>query len=255
MLTVIRVWLASSLVLGIVMTADQLRRPRAAWEAAGRERRFWVALTIASGFHGLGPFSAVAYVTAVLPRFRAAAPAGPRASLQRLGSAAAVRPKARTAVEVLVLVAGILIFASSFIHAAVIVDHFEYWVPFGVCFAIVTCAQAAWVALVYREPRNRRVLVAGAVGNGVLVVVWVISRIVGVPFGPDPWRPEPVGTADALSTLDELAAIVLVAIVLAASRGSQVAISRIHLRLAPPWPGRCSSTASSRCSAPSITIA
>ena len=209
MLTAIQIWLASSFVLGVVLAADQLRRPRAAWEAAGRERRFWVALTIASGFHGLGPLSAVAYLTAVVPRFRAATPAAPHPAVQRVVSAVARRQGERTAIEALALVAGLLVFASSVIHAAVIADHLEYYWPSGVFFLAVACAQAAWSVLVYRRPRDGRLLLAGAIGNGVLVVLWVISRTAGMPVGPQPWRPEPVGAADVLATVDELAAVVL----------------------------------------------
>lgn len=39
MLTVALVWIASSYALAVVLAADQLRRPRAAWEAIGRDRR------------------------------------------------------------------------------------------------------------------------------------------------------------------------------------------------------------------------
>jgi hydrogenase/urease accessory protein HupE len=61
--------------------------------------------------------------------------------------------------------------------------------------------------------------------------VWAISRTIGVPLGPQPWRPEAVGVADVLSTLDELAAVVLVAAVLALrARGAW--ISPAYLRLA-----------------------
>lgn len=231
-MVVIRIWLLSSFALGIVLTIDQLRRPRAAWEAAGRERRFWVALTLASGFHGLGPFASVAYLTAVVPRFRSAGgAASPRAPVHWLGSAVAVRRRQRTAAEALALVAAILVFASSFIHAAVVVSHLEYYAPSGVFFLVVTCAQAGWAALVYRDPRNRRVLRAGIAGNGALIVLWAISRTVGLPIGPDPWTPEAVGAADVLSKVDEVAAIVLLGIVLSAAESSRVALTRIHARL------------------------
>ena len=186
MLTVVHVWLASSFVFAAVLLFDQLRRPVSAWAAAGRQRRFWVTFTLLMGFHGLGPFAAAGYLTVVVPRFRAGGPvAQPRPAAQWMGRAAAVREGQRTATEALVLVAALLIFASSFIHAAVIADHFDYWVPFGLAFAIATGAQAAWVALVYRAPLNRRLLVAGALGNGALVAVWAISRTVGHASRPE----------------------------------------------------------------------
>ncbi len=238
MLTVVHVWLASSFVFAAVLLVDQLRRPVTAWAAAGRQRRFWVTLTLLMGFHGLGPFAAAGYLTVVVPRFRAGGPvAQPRPAAQWMGRAAAVRGGQRTATEALVLVAALLIFASSFIHAAVIADHFDYWVPFGLAFAIATGAQAAWVALVYRAPLDRRYLIAGALGNGVLVAVWGISRTVGLPVGPQPWTPEPVGGADVFSTLDELMAVVLIVVVLAASRGGRIRVSRLGVRIASLFAG------------------
>jgi hypothetical protein len=140
-------------------------------------------------------------------------------------------PRRFTEAEELVLVGALLVFASSFIHTAVIVDHFEEFWLFGAFFAATTCLQAVWTVLVYGDPLNRRLLLAGAVGNGALVAVWAISRTIGVPLGPQPWRPEALGVADVLSTLDELAAVVLVAAVLALrARGAW--ISPAYLRLA-----------------------
>jgi hypothetical protein len=241
MVTVALYWIAASYVLGIGVAIDQLRRPLSEWQAAGRERRFWVALTLITGFHGLGQYVVAAYAIGVVPRFRAAASPGPRRVLQRL-SAAIVGgwqrttrgvPAARrfTAAEELVLVAALLVFASSFIHSVVIAVHFEEFWLFGALFAATTVLQAAWTVLVYGDPLNRRLLLAGAVGNAALVVVWTVSRTVGLPIGPRPWQPEAVGVVDVLSTLDEIAAVVLLAAVLAV-RGRRPSISPAYLRLA-----------------------
>jgi hypothetical protein len=234
-------WIAASYVLGIGVALDQLRRPLSEWQAAGRERRFWVALTLITGFHGMGQYVAAAYAIDVMPRFRAAGPTGPRQALRRL-SAAIMRgwrratshaPAARrfTAAEELVLVAAVLVFASSFIHAAVIADHFEEFWLFGAFFAAITGLQAAWTVLIYGDPLNRALLLVGAVGNGALVVVWTISRTIGVPVGPQPWRPEAVGVVDVLSTLDELVTVILVATVLGL-RSSGASISPTYRRIA-----------------------
>jgi hypothetical protein len=231
MLQVVQYWILASYVLGIVLAVDVMRRPISAWQEAGRERRFWCALTLVLGFHGLGEYAAVAYVAGVIPRFRRAVPAQRRPALQWLGRAVAIRPGERTAVEVFALVAALLAFASSFIHTAAIADHLDYYWLFGAFFAVVTCAQAVWAVLVYTDPLNRRLLLLGAMGSAALAVIWAISRTAGVPLGPQPWQPEPVGGADVLSTLDELATVVLVGVVLAARRGG-APISRIHIRVA-----------------------
>ena len=53
-----------------------------------------------------------------------------------------------------------------------------------------------------------------------------------MPVGPQPWTPEPVGGADVFSTLDELTAVVLIVVVLAATRGGRIRVSRLGVRLA-----------------------
>lgn len=242
MVTIAMYWIAASYVLGIGLAVDQLRRPLPAWEAAGRNRRFWVALTCLMGFHGLGEYAAVAYFVGVVPRFRPVEGAGPRRWLQGASAAfvrrgqrvdrAVTADRRRTATEELALVAALLVLVSSFIHSSQIAGHFEQYWLYGAFFAVVTILQAVWAGLVYRDPLNRRVLVAGALGNAALMVVWAISRTFGVPIGPRGWHPEAVGVIDVLSKLDELAAVVLIATVLARLRGTRESISPLYLRLA-----------------------
>ena len=63
--------------------------------------------------------------------------------------------------------------------------------------------------LIFQQPGNRRILVAGAAGSAAIVFVWLVTRTSGLPFGPNPWVPEAAGAADVISTLDEVGAIVL----------------------------------------------
>jgi hypothetical protein len=237
MLTIAQYWIAASYVISIGLVADQMRRPLPVWEAAGRERRFWVGLSLVMGFHGLGQYGAIAYLAGVVPRFRAKAQAHQPVVLPRPARLLARRPGARTVAEQLALVAALLVFGSSFIHAVVIADHFEYDWRFGVFFAVVTFWQAVWAGLAYGTPLNPRVLVAGAVGNAALVVVWLISRTVGVPLGPQAGRPEAIGEVDVISTLDELGAVVLVAIVLRGLRGGPLRLTQAHVRTAAALAG------------------
>ena len=226
-------WIAASYVIGIGLVVDQLRRPLPEWEAAGRSRRFWVALSLILGFHALGQYAAIGYLVGVVPRFRAADRRGPRRTLQRFGAALTAPRRTgrvrreRTGAEDLALVAALMIFAASFIHAALIADHYEeYWL-FGVFFAAVTCGQAVLTVLLYDKPRDRRVLRAAVAGNALVVGVWAVSRTWGVPFGPQPWVPEAVGVVDVICALDEMAAIGLLLVALGVHR-----ISGLHLRLA-----------------------
>ena len=78
----------------------------------------------------------------------------------------------------------------------------------------MTPLQLAWAEAVRRRPGDRRLLAAGAAGNLAVAGVWAMSRVVGVPVGPERFEAEPVGLKDVLATLDELAIAALVALLL-----------------------------------------
>jgi hypothetical protein len=102
--------------------------------------------------------------------------------------------------------------------------HFrEYWL-FGLFFAIVTPLQLGWAEVVRRRPADRLWLAVGAVGNLGIVLTWTVSRTAGLPFGPERFEPEAVGVKDVLATIDELAIVLLVGLLL---RGGD--------RPAPAW--------------------
>lgn len=114
--------------------------------------------------------------------------------------------------------AAVLAIAAGLIHAVVAVTHAsEYWL-FSVFFAALGAGQIAWGAFVYRGA-ERRVLVAGAWANAGVVLLWLFTRVVAVPLGPDAGSRESVGVLDAIATLDEL---VVVAMVLALVRFPQL---------------------------------
>ena len=99
------------------------------------------------------------------------------------------------------------------IHLAVIGDHLDEYVPFGVAFAALAAFQIAWpIAYVVRPAR---VLAALAVLTNLgTAAVWLWSRTLGLPIGPDAGVPAGIGTADVVSTVLEL---VLVAVLVVAA--------------------------------------
>jgi hypothetical protein len=107
------------------------------------------------------------------------------------------RPVARPSGPIVALALASL--GSSAIHAAVCPSHFREATAFGVFFIVIAAAQAGWAIAIIVRP-SRRLLVAGALGNAGVVAVWVLTRTVGLPFGPDIWRPEAITTADAVAT-------------------------------------------------------
>jgi hypothetical protein len=81
------------------------------------------------------------------------------------------------------------------IHLSVVPEHLREFPLLGLGFVIAAAAQLLWAALVLRldTPRLLRV---GAFGSLLFVGVWVMSRTVGLPLGPEAFQAEPVGTAD-----------------------------------------------------------
>jgi len=94
--------------------------------------------------------------------------------------------------------------AAGFIHAVAMVDHFDHHWLYGVFFLVVTYFQVLWALWVYRHPGDHRALTAGAIVSLAIVAVWLVSRTVGTPVGPDAGDPESVGAMDVVATLDQL---------------------------------------------------
>jgi hypothetical protein len=116
----------------------------------------------------------------------------------------------------LALTAALLSAGAAVIHASVARPHFEESVLLGLLFVASALAQAAWSPLVLAAP-SRRVLAAGIFGNTAIVVAWALSRTSGLPFGHEPWMPEPVGALDVAATAFELGIVAASAVLLAAA--------------------------------------
>ena len=97
---------------------------------------------------------------------------------------------------------------AGFIHFAVSGGHYDVSWMHGTFFAVVAWLQIAWAVGVILRP-TRRLLTAGVVLNAGIVGVWAVSRIWGVPIGPDAWTPEAVSLADVLSSGFEAGIVVL----------------------------------------------
>jgi hypothetical protein len=68
--------------------------------------------------------------------------------------------------------------------------------------------QAVWAWVAIDRP-GRRMLVVGAAVNAVFVGVWVWSRTLGLPIGPEAGIREPIGLADGLTVAFEVAVVTL----------------------------------------------
>jgi hypothetical protein len=130
--------------------------------------------------------------------------------------------------EGLVPVLAFLSASAGIVHFAVLGQHLGEWVVFGAFFAFAGSFQVAW-ALLLPARRSRAVYLVGAGANASIVVVWAVSRTLGLPFGPEPGVAETVGFPDVFATACE--ATLIAGIVAALLRGRA------------PLPGRSSGRA------------
>jgi hypothetical protein len=97
---------------------------------------------------------------------------------------------------------------AALIHLWVIPEHFEEWWGYGAFFLISAVAQGAYSAALLRWPR-RTLLLLGIGGNVSIIVLYLLTRTVGIPFfGPHAGEVEGVGVADLFATTSELALVV-----------------------------------------------
>jgi hypothetical protein len=94
------------------------------------------------------------------------------------------------------------------IHLAVSGENYQLSWMHGMFFVVVGWLQISWAVAVILRPK-RRLLTAGVLLNAGIICVWVMSRVWGVPVGPEAWTPESVALADALSSGCEFGIVAL----------------------------------------------
>jgi FtsP/CotA-like multicopper oxidase with cupredoxin domain len=104
--------------------------------------------------------------------------------------------------------AALLILGAAAIHFAVAPEHFQEYLPFGLFFIGLGLAQLALAVAVLMAP-SRRLYVIASGGTVAVIAIWLMSRTVGLPLGPDPWTPEPVGFIDLLASIIEATAVLV----------------------------------------------
>jgi hypothetical protein len=111
---------------------------------------------------------------------------------------------------------------AALIHLWVTPEHFEEWWGYGAFFLSAAIAQGAYGAVLLRWPR-RPLLLLGVVGNLSIVVLYVVTRTVGVPvLGPQAGEVEGVGATDLCATVSELAIVLAVGAVLLQGMSPQI---------------------------------
>jgi hypothetical protein len=122
-----------------------------------------------------------------------------------------VRVRTRLEAVRIWMAAGLL--GAAVIHVSVVPEHLREWPAAGVFFVALALAEVVAAGQVLDRPVRTAAAIA-AVMSAVPLAVWLWSRTVGMPFGPEPGVAEAIGLADTASCLLE-AATLAVALVLA----------------------------------------
>ncbi|GAA1896644.1 hypothetical protein [Lapillicoccus jejuensis] len=101
------------------------------------------------------------------------------------------------------------------IHLAVVPEHLEEWPAAGAFFLVLATVELLAAAAVLRRLRGDLLVVVAV--SVVPLVVWLVSRTMGLPIGPEPGATEAVGPADVVSCLLELGSLLLVGLLVTAA--------------------------------------
>lgn len=126
----------------------------------------------------------------------------------RVGATEAVAAASDGAVPSLQWLAALASLGAAGLHFAVAPEHFhQYWL-FGWFFLVAAWLQALW-AVAIATSRARPLAIAGALGNALLIAIWVWTRAVGVPVGPEAGAREALGFVDGVAVAFEVVAVAL----------------------------------------------
>lgn len=131
-------------------------------------------------------------------------------------------PEAKLQTGTTLLLCG-LAWSASLIHVQAAIDHLSESGLYALLFIELAAAQLAWGVLLYRLPQHRRLLVAGAIASLAVLGVWLLSRVSGLPVGPDRAGPESLGLLDTVASADEIGLVLLAALRLRPPRNAVTA--------------------------------
>lgn len=160
------------------------------------------------------------------------APTRPRL-LPRPAGDAAERETSPAGVAAAVYAAAALSLVAAVIHLWMAPGHFEVWWGYGAFFLVAAAAQGLFSVALLRWP-GRMLSLAGILGNLSIIMLYVLSRTSGVPFGPHAGRAEEAGVLDMSATGIELMIVVFLLTRLG-GRERSVAINAVLLAGAAIW--------------------
>jgi len=120
-----------------------------------------------------------------------------------------------------------LTMGAAMIHVWAMPEHFDEWWFYGVLFLLVALLQGFYGAALWLWG-GRTVFILGIGGNLAVVVFYLITRTVGVPFGPHVGDVEAVGVLGLAATISEVALVVT--LVLLNRRGISAPVREAEVR-------------------------
>ena len=97
---------------------------------------------------------------------------------------------------------------AALVHLWATPEHFEEWWGYGAFFLVSAVAQAAYAAILLARP-GQKLLVAGIIGNSAIVLLYLVTRTLGIPFfGPEAGVVEEVSALDVIATASEAALVI-----------------------------------------------
>ena len=97
------------------------------------------------------------------------------------------------------------LFVTAVIHLAVVPEHAREWPAAALFFVVLTAVELALGAAVLTRT-SRTLLLTGAAISIMSAGLWAASRTVGLPIGPEVFRPEAVAAPDVMATALEVLA-------------------------------------------------
>jgi hypothetical protein len=103
-----------------------------------------------------------------------------------------------------VIGAAVGLVAAAATHFAVMPEHFRESPLYGWFFLLAGTTQVVVAVMLVVRP-SAWILRGALIGSAVIAVLWLETRLIGVPLGPGSGETEPVGALDMLATGAELA--------------------------------------------------
>jgi hypothetical protein len=115
--------------------------------------------------------------------------------------------KGTTSRTALLPIVGLGSLAAASVHYVVMPRHFAEATIYGCFFMVAATVQVIFGLLTLARP-SRPLIAVGLAGNMAVIVLWLITRTVGIPLGPSVGSTEAVGGLDILATIFETIIVV-----------------------------------------------